>query len=123
MDSQQITQHIAATWRDSVIPRLVEYIAIPAKSPLFDPEWAAHGDIDRAVALAVDWARTQPIAGMKLEVERLPGLTPTIMIDIPAFEGIVAAKPLLARDIKIPTPKTVLIYGHLDKPKTFKGIS
>ena len=28
-------------------PRLVEYIAIPAKSPLFDPDWAAHGCIER----------------------------------------------------------------------------
>ena len=121
MDSQQLTQHIAATWHDSVIPRLVDYIAIPAKSPLFDPEWAAHGDIDRVVALAVDWARAQPIAGMKLEVARLPGLTPTIMIDIPAFEGIVAPKPLLERDIKIPAPKTVLIYGHLDKQPEMTG--
>ena len=94
MDSQQLTQHIAATWRDSVIPRLVDYIAIPAKSPLFDPDWAVHGHIERAVALAGDWAFTQPIADMQLEVVRLPGLTPTIMIDIPAFEGTVAPTPL-----------------------------
>ena len=121
MDSKKLAQHIAATWHDSVIPRLVDYITIPAKSPLFDPDWAAHGDIDRAVALAGDWAFTQPIADMKLEVVRLPGLTPTIMIDIPAFEGTVAPTPLLERDIKIPTPKNVLIYGHLDKQPEMTG--
>lgn len=119
MDSQQLTQHIAAAWRDSVIPRLVEYIAIPAKSPLFDPDWAAHGYIDRAVELAVDWARRQPIAGMALDVVRLPRLTPTILIDIPAFGGAFA--PMLERDIKIDVPKTVLIYGHLDKQPEMTG--
>ena len=121
MDSKKLAQHIAATWHDSVIPRLVDYITIPAKSPLFDPDWAVHGHIDRAVTLALDWARTQLIAGMKLEVVRLPGLTPTIMIDIPAFEGTVAPKPLLERDIKILTPKNVLIYGHLDKQPEMTG--
>ena len=121
MDSKKLAQHIAATWHDSVIPRLVDYITIPAKSPLFDPDWAAHGDIDRAVTLAGDWAFTQPIADMKLEVERLPGLTPTIMIDIPAFFGTPAQQPLLERDIKIPTPKNVLIYGHLDKQPEMTG--
>ncbi|MDP1682186.1 MAG: M20 family metallopeptidase [Burkholderiales bacterium] len=121
MDSQQLTQHIAAAWRDSVIPRLVEYIAIPAKSPLFDPDWAAHGYIDRAVELAVDWARRQPIEGMALEVVRLSNLTPTILIDIPAFTGASKSQPLLERDIKIPAPKTVLIYGHLDKQPEMSG--
>lgn len=121
MDSQQLAQHIAAAWRDSVIPRLVEYITIPAKSPLFDPDWDAHGYIDRAVELAVDWARRQPIAGMALDVVRLPRLTPAILIDIPAFAGVPAPQPLLERDIKTPVPKTVLIYGHLDKQPEMSG--
>lgn len=121
MDSQHLTRHIAAAWRDSVIPRLVDYITIPAKSPLFDPDWAAHGHIDRAVELAVDWARRQPIAGMALEVMRLPRLTPAILIDIPAFAGVPTPQPLLERDIKTPAPKTVLIYGHLDKQPEMSG--
>lgn len=121
MDSQQLTQHITAAWRDSVIPRLVDYIAIPAKSPLFDPDWDAHGHIDRAVELAVDWARRQPIADMALEVVRLPRLTPTILIDIPAFAGAPLSTPLLERDLKTPAPKTILIYGHLDKQPEMTG--
>ncbi|MBT9613649.1 MAG: M20/M25/M40 family metallo-hydrolase [Burkholderiales bacterium] len=121
MDSQQLTQHIAAAWRDSVIPRLVDYIAIPAKSPLFDPDWDAHGYIDRAVALAMDWARKQPITGMALEGVRLPRLTPTLLIDIPAFAGAPLPTPLLERDIKAPAPKNVLIYGHLDKQPEMTG--
>ena len=121
MDSRQLTQHIANAWRESIIPRLIEYIAIPAKSPLFDPEWAAHGYIDQAVVLATEWARAQPIVGVALEVMRLPDRTPTIVIDIPAFAGAPTPQPLLERDIKIPEAKTVLIYGHLDKQPEMMG--
>lgn len=121
MDSQTLTQHIAATWHESVIPRLVDYIAIPAKSPLFDPDWAAHGHIEQAVTLAMDWARAQPIEGMALEVIRLPNLTPTILIDVPAFVGTPRKQPILERDIVISEPKNVLIYGHLDKQPEMTG--
>jgi hypothetical protein len=40
-----------ARFRDSsIVPALVDYIRIPAKSPHFDPDWAKHGHIDAAVA-------------------------------------------------------------------------
>ena len=39
--------------------RLVEYIRIPNKSPSFDPDWAAHGYMDEAVALFERWARAK----------------------------------------------------------------
>ena len=31
---------IARFWDDAIVPALVEYIRIPAKSPHFDPGWA-----------------------------------------------------------------------------------
>ena len=55
------------------MPRLVEYIKIPNKSPMFDAKWAEHGYTDQAVALMEQWARAQPIQGMKLEVGATPG--------------------------------------------------
>ena len=30
---------VADTFRESIVPTLVEYIKIPNKSPMFDPEW------------------------------------------------------------------------------------
>jgi hypothetical protein len=33
---------VDACW-DEIVPVLEDYIRIPNKSPLFDPEWAAHG--------------------------------------------------------------------------------
>ncbi len=38
MDSQETRQYVEQTWGDSIIPKLVEYIRIPSKSPAFDPE-------------------------------------------------------------------------------------
>lgn len=85
-------------WRDSIVPALTEYVAIPAKSPHFDPDWAAHGEIERAVALAEGWCRAQPVRGLSVEVVRLPGRTPLLLLETPG-----------AGD------DTVLLYGHLDK--------
>ena len=121
MDSQKLARHIAHHWAEEITPQLIDYIAIPAKSPLFDPDWVAHGHIDQAVDLAVAWARQQAIAGMRLEVMRLPARTPTIYIDIPEYKSDTAARPLLERDIKIEAPKTVLLYGHLDKQPEMSG--
>ena len=38
-------------WEDDILSTLTEYIRIPNKSPHFDPEWEAHGHMDRAVAM------------------------------------------------------------------------
>lgn len=121
MDVQQLARHIARQWQTDITPRLAEYIAIPAKSPLFDPDWQAHGHIERAVELAVSWAGKQAIAGMQIEVVRLAGRTPTILIDIPAYQGKQRSAPLLERDQTEPTHKNVLLYGHLDKQPEMTG--
>ena len=55
---------IAKFWDDAVVPTLVDYIRIPAKSPHFDPEWARHGHIDAAVKLAADWCKRHAASGM-----------------------------------------------------------
>lgn len=90
---------VDALWDDSILPVLGEYVAIPAKSPHFDPDWQAHGHLDRAVALAEAWCRAQPVRGLAVEVVRLPGRTPLLLLEAPG-----------CRD-----GDTVLLYGHLDK--------
>ena len=47
--------NISEFWQDSIVPTLIEYIRIPAKSPHFDAEWARHGHIEAAVKLAAEW--------------------------------------------------------------------
>ena len=72
---------IAEFWDDAIVPKLVEYIAIPAKSPHFDKDWSNNGHIDAAVKLAEEWCRRWAIEGMKMEVVSLTGRTPLLFIE------------------------------------------
>src|SRR5215471_8861258 len=82
LDMAKTTKLIGQCWSDEIVPTLVEYIKIPNKSPAFDPAWAAHGYMDEAVALFERWARAKlpSLPGATLEVVRLPGRTPVILI-------------------------------------------
>lgn len=110
MDSAKITDFVEELWEDAVVPTLIEYIRIPNKSPAFDPNWAQHGYMDEAVALLEAWARERigAVEGATIEIVRLPGRTPVILIEIPAFGGANA-------------DDRVLLYGHLDKQPEMKG--
>lgn len=94
-------------WNDEIVPALVEYIAIPNKSPSFEPEWEKLGHMEKAVELFVAWAEKKlPALDATLSVERLPGRTPLIFVDVPG-----SAK----------SGETVMLYGHLDKQPEMTG--
>jgi acetylornithine deacetylase/succinyl-diaminopimelate desuccinylase-like protein len=96
-------------WNAEVVPTLTTYIAIPNKSPSFEPDWQKLGHMEKAVELFVGWAEKHlpKLPGATLSVERLPGRTPLIFIDLP---GQVSGD-------------TVLLYGHLDKQPEMTGWS
>ena len=94
-------------WDEAIVPALTDYIGIPAKSPMFDADWQAHGFIERVVRDAAAWVESRKVAGLTLEVVRLPGRTPVIFFEIPAT--------------KAGSTDTVLMYGHLDKQPEFTG--
>jgi acetylornithine deacetylase/succinyl-diaminopimelate desuccinylase-like protein len=96
------------TWDEELIPRLVEYVKVPAKSPAFDASWSAHGHLGEVIKSAEAWARAQKIDGLKVEIVEIPGKTPCLFFDVPATSG-------LGGD------KTVLFYGHLDKQPEMVG--
>ncbi len=104
LDSDTTRAFVQRTWDESIVPTLSDYVRIPAKSPLFDPAWREHGHIDRAVALLEGWCRSRPIEGLRVDVVRLEGRTPVILVDVPGH-----------RD------DTVLLYGHLDKQPEMVG--
>ena len=107
MDTARIERFTARKWDEEIVPQLVEYIRIPNKSPMFDPDWAAHGYMDQAVELMQTWARAQPVPGMQLEVVRLEGRTPLIYIEIPGTDPA--------------SEDCGLLYGHLDKQPEMTG--
>lgn len=104
MDLKRLTGSIEKTWKDSILDRLIAYVRIPNKSPHFDPQWERNGHMEAAVKLMAEWCRAQPLPGARVEVRRLPGRTPLLLVDVP---GELAG--------------CVLLYGHLDKQPEFTG--
>lgn len=107
-DAAKYCEHV---WETEIVPTLHEYILIPNKSPAFDPEWKAHGHMDRATELIAQWCRAQQIPGLRVEVVRLTDdrgreRTPVIFMEIPGTAT---------------NADTVLLYGHLDKQPEMKG--
>jgi acetylornithine deacetylase/succinyl-diaminopimelate desuccinylase-like protein len=100
-------------WDKRIVPAVTDYIGVPAKSPMFDADWAAHGFVDRVVRDAAAWVEGRRLHGLQLEVIRLEGRTPVIFFELPASGG---------RDGSLPASgDTVLLYGHLDKQPEFSG--
>lgn len=108
--SRSIQQFVDERWDSSIIPTLCEYVRIPNKSPMFDPDWEANGHMQEAVALLDAWCDTIPIEGMTREVVSLPGRTPVLICEIAA-----------TTDASAGDPGTVLLYGHYDKQPEFSG--
>src|SRR2546425_2457257 len=97
IEGKKLGEFVQRTWDAAIVPALTEYARIPAKSPMFDREWSAHGHLDRAVALIAAWARSRSIEAVRVEVIRLEGRPPVLLMEPPA-----------------PGRHTVLLYGHSD---------
>ncbi len=104
LDSGKLRDFVQKTWDESIVPTLTEYVKIPAKSPMFDAQWREHGHIDRAVELVRGWAGARSIEGLRIEVVRLEGRTPLLLMEAPGTGT-----------------DTVLLYGHLDKQPEMVG--
>src|SRR6201995_4612023 len=106
MDFPKITAFMDRIWDDEIIPLMTDYIRIPNKSPAFDLAWERHGFMEQAVQMFTAWAdaKLNAFPGAALDVVRLEGRTPLILIEIPGT-----------------APGTVLMYGHLDKQPEMVG--
>src|SRR5687767_15703339 len=102
--SPEFAPIVERTFKESIVDTLCTYITIPNLSPMFDASWKTAGHMDRAVQLLVDWVKGQKVPGLTVEVMRLEGRTPLIVMEVPATQG---------------NNDTVLMYGHLDKQPPF----
>ncbi len=91
-------------WDQEILHSLAEYVKIPNKSPLYDPDWQEKGFMTQAMDHVVGWIEQQDIPGLLCKVHQLEGKTPTLVLELPG-------------DIN----ETVLVYGHLDKQPEFSG--
>ena len=106
MELARLRTSIDHVWDESILDRLKAYIRIPNQSPHFDPHWEKNGHMESAVQLMAEWCRSQAVPGMHVEIRRLPGRTPLLVVDM---AGELAG--------------CVLLYGHLDKQPEFTGWS
>jgi acetylornithine deacetylase/succinyl-diaminopimelate desuccinylase-like protein len=119
LNAAQALKQVSQQWDDDIVRQITDYIAIPAKSPMFDPNWAAHGYIDTVMRNAADWVRAQKVEGLALEIISLPGRTPVLFFEVPASTGTADKSP--SAEAKASSGQTVLMYGHLDKQPEFSG--
>lgn len=96
-------------WADEVLPTLCAYVRIPNVSPLYCPTWESDGHMEEAVALLERWVANRPVAGITVQVARLPGRTPVLVAEVPA-SGPAGSDG-----------DPVLVYGHLDKQPGLSG--
>jgi len=104
VDNKKTESFVNGIWDDSIVPKICEYIQIPNKSPMFDPDWEKNGHMEKAVNLLEQWCQQQPIRGMQIEIVRIEGRTPILFIEIPGASDDV-----------------VVLYGHYDKQPEFTG--
>jgi acetylornithine deacetylase/succinyl-diaminopimelate desuccinylase-like protein len=107
LDSARALDQVTRQWDGDIVRQITDYIAIPAKSPGFDPDWQQHGYIETVLRNAATWVEAQRVEGLTLEIVRLPGRTPVIFFEVAATRAGSA--------------QTILMYGHLDKQPEFTG--
>ncbi len=100
-------ERVSRTWDESIVRELTDYIRIPAKSPGFAPDWQEQGHLETVLRNAASWIEAQKVAGLQLEIVRLPGRTPVLLFEVAATRAA--------------SSQTVLMYGHLDKQPEFDG--
>jgi acetylornithine deacetylase/succinyl-diaminopimelate desuccinylase-like protein len=100
---------VSQAWDDDLVGQLSDYIEIPAKSPAFDANWAQAGYLDKVIERTAAWIEAQKVAGLTLEIIRLPGRTPVLFFEVTATRSQSVNR------------QTVLMYGHLDKQPEFDG--
>ena len=106
-EAEAIAQYASRVWDEEIVPKITDYIRVPAKSPMFDADWAANGHLERVICDAAAWVESRGVAGLKLEVVRIEGRTPVIFFEVPAT--------------KAGSTDTICLYGHLDKQPEFNG--
>ncbi|MDI2031299.1 M20/M25/M40 family metallo-hydrolase [Saccharopolyspora sp. TS4A08] len=109
MDRAAVAKTVDQAWDQAILPSLSELVRIPAVSPSFDAEWETTGHLDAAIEHVRAWIDGRGIEGAAIEVVRLPGRTPLLLVDVPGSAG--------APD------ESALLYGHLDKQPPVGGWS
>jgi len=95
-----VSEITLADFENEALPTLTTYAKIACLSPMFDAQWEQNGKIEEAIQLLGAWARARALRSFEVEIHRLEGRTPVLVVSV---------------ESTAPTTGTVLLYGHLDK--------
>lgn len=98
--NKQLQREVEAAWAGETLEALSDFIRIPSKNKVFDPEWAENGYLKAAVEAAAIWGAERFPTG-SFEVLEREGASPALWIDIPATDGR--------------TGRPAFFYAHFDK--------
>ena len=98
IDLDALAKRSDEIWEESILPSLMDFISIPALSPLFEPKWAELEELDATIDLFCGWLDDQGIDGLSHEIHRIDDKSPVLLVTI---EGT--------------GPGEVIFYSHLDK--------
>ena len=104
MNADKLAQFCNHLWDESIVATVTDYIKIPAKSPIFDADWQAHGYIAAAMNLLVQWAQQHAPRNASIELLQSDNRTPVLFIEVPGT-----------------APGTIFLYGHMDKQPEMTG--
>ncbi|MFC6094298.1 M20/M25/M40 family metallo-hydrolase [Saccharothrix lopnurensis] len=116
MDRSALTRTVRELWEGDILPSLSDLVAVPAISPAFDPAWESHGHLAAAIEHVRAWLADRELPGATIEVVRLAGRTPLLLVDVPGTADPAGMSTGTDTD-------TVLMYGHLDKQPPVGGWS
>ena len=107
MNINSIKAFIGKVWDESAIPALKDYIAIPAVSPFFAPDWKSSGFLTDALRLAETWVKSMSLENSRVQILSPEDRTPVLLVEIEASGP--------------ENKETLLLYGHLDKQPPAQG--
>jgi acetylornithine deacetylase/succinyl-diaminopimelate desuccinylase-like protein len=95
-----VSEITLADFEANALTTLTKYAGIACLSPMFDAEWEKNGKIEEAIQLLAAWARERRLGSFDVQIHRLEGRTPVLVVTVEATTALSG---------------TVLLYGHLDK--------
>jgi len=107
INPEEIKTYVNTEFDSTFEPSLEEFIKIPNLSPAYDPDWKTNGKLKQAAEHLKNFAEQTGIKGLKTALFGDQDTTPLLFITIDASEKA--------------DPKSVFMYGHLDKQPAFTG--